>query len=313
MSVSNNYMLEEYDTTFGPEGMSEYQLNHAMELSYNTDDFVISNAIMAEKLQGFDYQFPYRVGVNYNLNGKDHIRLSYDQSYRWPSAYERVGVIDFDIDSVDDNPYGMTADNTSYAFAQYANNLDLKPESINSIQVGWISSHDNCADYHFILDTELVGYYNEYDDLITRGFKSNSVFVSNDGEMHRYGADYSVNLRSSATTARFVVSYAQDSNASKYVPSTLTVDAKNIEEYGVSAFASHRFNKFSVNGKYNWRYSELNVARQYYGLGAKYEFNKSLTANADVSYYGSIGSWTNKFDISPDQWNSMFSIQYSFD
>ncbi|BBL92252.1 hypothetical protein VroAM7_49050 (plasmid) [Vibrio rotiferianus] len=300
-SISSNARYENYDTDFAKEKDSVYQLNHATELAYHSldHDLIIQAAVMAERIKDYDYEAPYRLGFNAGLTSSVRVRGSYDTSYRWPSPYERLGLLNIPIVSAEDNPFNIGG-GSSFAFYQQADNTHLKPESVSSTKIGLIVDTPGWGRGYSDSVFEITAYHNDYDDLILGTINLGNSYLSNDGSMYRIGLDTSLIGEYENLFYRLGASWAQDSNHA-FTSDIQDNFEENVENYGVSSALAYVINDVTLRGKYFWRYIPDQANRTMYGTGVSYKGIQDAELSLDAQYITNSKNWSASFDNRPDE------------
>ncbi|CCN40025.1 exported hypothetical protein [Vibrio nigripulchritudo FTn2] len=312
VSLSSNVRFEDYDTDFAQDKDSTYQLNHASELAYHSPnhDIILQAAIMAERIKDYDYEFPYRLGLNVGVSNLVRLRASYDSSYRWPSPYERLGRIDIPIVSSEDNPFNIGPD-SSFAFYQQANNRYLKPESVHSSKVGLIIESPGWGVGFSDSVIELTAYHNDYDNLILDTINLENSTLNNDGNMTRIGLYSSLMGEFDSLFYRLGFSWAQDSNHA-FTSDNYEDFHQNIDNYGFSSAFAYVMEDVTIRGKYFWRYAPKQVNRSMYGTGFSYKGFEDAVINLDAQYIVNPKGWSVGFDNRPNDLIISAELVYDF-
>ncbi len=311
-SFSSNVRYEKYDTDFAESKDFSYQLNHATEVVYTSDryDAILQAAVMAERIQNYDYEYPYRLGFNAGLTDDVRLRGTYDTSFRWPSPFERLGRLDIYIYGAEDNPFGV-GNGSSFAFYQQANNTHLKPESVSSAKMGFIISDTGLGERSSDSVIEVTGYFNKYDDVITNSLTLDRSVLDNDGEMERFGVDASLIGEYSHLYYRIGASWAQDSNRSFYDSVNSNFD-ENVDQFAFTSALSYSIEDTVLRGKYFWRYIPDEVNRSMYSAGASYKGIEDTIINLDTQYVPNGESWSQSFNNRPDDWIVTAELVFDF-
>jgi outer membrane receptor protein involved in Fe transport len=181
------YVLNSEGTLFadsaGPIGIKEYgaYLQATRKIS---DRLKLTASGRYDKNENFKGRFTPRVTALFKIKENNNIRLSYQSAYRFPSTQQQY--INLQVGStllVGGNPsfakYLNTAANPLYLASSVVSGStpavynvgDLKPESVNSFELGYKGL---LAENKLLID--VYGYYGQYQDFLSR---INTVQITN--------------------------------------------------------------------------------------------------------------------------------------